>query len=479
MDLNLGTTISFCAAATSSSIGVLGVYLSRRAASRHFRYAATAGFAGAFYCVTNAVLAGRVSPVVTVWAGRFGMLAMCVHAAAWLAFLAAWDRRQWSRRERTLIVVNLFAGLVALIPGAVAYDTFTERTVASLGITYRDPDVGPLGVPIVLLCYAVHVVAAVIARRMTASNPRARAVSIGLGVFCVIIPIDLLSGVHVLDLPYLADPALAFVLLCIGAVVVLDAAESAEKTAQLERARLALAERENLAALGQLAAVVAHEVRNPVGIIFAALATLQKESRSAEDTSLLGIVGEEANRLKHLVARLLEAVRPFELQYSRNAPRTLIETAVSQALSGAGAPTGQVELVSSFGAEDVECDDVMLVQAISNLVQNALEASGRRSPVQVRAAVDVTSPAPMLRVEIADDGEGVPPEVRSRLFTPFFTTRATGTGLGLALVKRIAAAHGGTVDYTPSDVGGACFVLCVPVRSSDATPRYLVGNDLR
>lgn len=116
----------------------------------------------------------------------------------------------------------------------------------------------------------------------------------------------------------------------------------------------------------------------------------------------------------------------------------------------------------SAPADEVECDDVLLGQAISNLVQNALVADGRTSPVRVQASVDRSTRPAMLRIEVADDGNGVPADVRPRLFTPFFTTRATR----LALVKRIAGAHGETVDYEPPATRGASFVLRVPLQSS-------------
>lgn len=478
MHLNLATTISFCATAMCASLGALGAYLSRGAASRHFRYAAAAGFAAALYCATNAVIAGEMSVRVSVWLGRIGALAVCAHGAAWLAFLATWEKRPLTRLMRALIAVNLLAGFAALVPGVMTLETASLRTIDGLGITYTDADAGLLSLPIIGLSYAAHVVAAVVAVRMARRNPRRRAVAVGFVVFCIVIPLDALSYEHILALPYLADPALAFVFLSIGSVVVLDARESAEKSAQLDQARVALAETDNLAALGQLSAVVAHEVRNPVAIIFGALANLQRAERNEEDAKLLGIVGEEAERLKQLVARLLDAVRPFDLQYTHQTARHVIEAAVSQVTTGTHVATTQVEL-ASVPAEVVECDEVLLIQAISNLVQNALAATGRRSPVRVRASVEEASFPAMLRVEVTDDGEGVPPEARARLFTPFFTTRATGTGLGLALVRRIAGAHGGTVDYAPPDGGGASFVLRVPLHASDAIPRRLIGNVVR
>ena len=289
--------------------------------------------------------------------------------------------------------------------------------------------------------------------------------ALALGLICIASMFDSLTSLHVMDLPYVTDPALTLAILSIGLVVVADASESATKSAELEleRARVVLAERENLAAVGQLAAVVAHEVRNPVTIIFSAFATLRRTARDDEEGKLLGILGEEAERPKQLVSRLLDAVRPFELQYSRRPAAELLNGAIAQVTAGAGFPAAQVELVSA-PADEVECDDVLLGQAISNLVQNALVADGRTSPVRVQASVDRSTRPAMLRIEVADDGNGVPADVRPRLFTPFFTTRATGTGL--ALVKRIAGAHGGTVDYEPPPTRGASFVLRVPLQSS-------------
>lgn len=474
LELNLATTVSFCAAATSTSFAVLAAYLGRVAPTRHFRHASVAAFAGAFYCLTDAVIAGRSGREPTLFAGHVGGFAMSVHSAAWLAFLAAWARRRRSRTEQALYVANIVAALLCLAPGLVVAPEIRERTVRSLGIIYRDPSFGWLGVACVIVAYAAHVVAALAAFRMRAQTPRALAVAGGLASFCVVVPIDLLSALHVLNLPYFADLAIACSVFSIGAVVVVDAADSADKSMQLEDARLALAERDNLAALGQLAAVVAHEVRNPVTIIFSALATLRKSARSEQDGSLLSIVDEEARRLQQLVTRLLDVVRPFELQYTVVGVDRLLALAIAQGTSGTSAGV-QLEVTEEV---DVECDELLFVQAVSNLVQNAVLASGRRSPVRVRARVeDERSPA-MLRIEVTDDGDGVRPEARARLFTPFFTTRATGTGLGLALVKRIAGAHGGTVEHEIPQGGGACFVFRVPLQASEARPRRLIGNEL-
>jgi signal transduction histidine kinase len=478
LEFNLATTLSFSAAATCLSLAVLGAYLGRGAASRHFLHAATAGVAAAAYCLSDAVLAARLSIPVTVWVARVSMIAVAVHGSAWLAFLAAWDRRRPSRVEKALIVASAFVAALCLVPELAVKSSVTERVSVALGVTYRDPEPGPLASPLILVVYIQQLVATAAALRMSRSNPKALVVALGLGLICVASMFDGLTSLRITDLPYMSDPALALALLSIGSVVVADAAESAKKSAELERARVVLAERENLAAVGQLAAVVAHEVRNPVAIIFSALASLQRGERNEEDGKLLGIVGEEADRLKQLVTRLLDAVRPFELQYTRQAAARVVRSAVTQVTAGTGVAPTEVELVSA-PSDEVECDEILLGQAISNLVQNALIAEGRASPVRVTVSVE-QEPQTMLRVEVADDGNGVSVEARPRLFTPFFTTRATGTGLGLALVKRIAGAHGGTVDFAPPPLGrGATFVLRVPMRARNATPRHLLGADVQ
>ena len=476
MQLNLATTISFSAAASCLSLTVLGAYLGRGRASRHFLYAALAGLAAALYCVSDAVLAGRMSTGVTVWVGRASMVAVAVHGSAWLAFLAAWERRRLTRFERVLIVASAVVAGLALVPELAVRSTVTERVSEALGVTYRDPDAGVLASPIIAVIYAQQVAATVAALRMSRRNPRALVVGLALGLICVSSLFDGLTALKITDLPYMSDPALALAILSIGSVVVADASESAKNSAELDRTRIVLAERENLAAVGQLAAVVAHEVRNPVAIIISALATLRHTPRSDDDAKLLGIVGEEADRLKQLVSRLLDAVRPFELQYSRRPVSQLVKSAISQVISSAGVAPAEIELASA-PSDEVECDEVLLGQAIANLVQNALTAEGRASPVRVEASIEQTSPR-MLRVEVADDGNGVSSEAQPRLFTPFFTTRPTGTGLGLALVRRIAGAHGGSVEYEAPASRGASFVLRVPVRASDATPRRLLGTEI-
>ncbi len=469
MHLNVATTVSMVSAATCLSVAVLALRLARGPGSRHFRFASLAAMADALYCVTDAVLAGGVDAGITLWAGRLSIVAVCAHGAAWLAFLAEHAGRRLSRVERAAVAASGVGAVLAIIPGVAVGHGVTQRSFPLLGVTYRDPEVGPLGSPIVAVAYLEQLLTIRLALLASRRNPRARGVVVALVLLGVAGLVDWLSALHVVDMPSLTDLALAGVPLAIASAVAADAADNArkliEKSAELDAAREALVERERLAALGELAAIVAHEVRNPVTVVYGALAVLRHKKREPEDTELFAIIEHEANRLRRLVAQLLEVVRPFELRYALRPITEVVRDAVALATGGAAEADIEIELATP-SPESVECDDVLLGQALSNLVANALEAPGRRSPVRVRARLETAgAAAPTVRLEIIDDGDGVSAEHLPRLFSPFFTTRATGTGLGLAVAKRIAEAHGGSIDHVAPAGGGACFVLRVPQRA--------------
>lgn len=231
---------------------------------------------------------------------------------------------------------------------------------------------------------------------------------------------------------------------------------------QLEATQADLVKQERLAALGELAAVVAHEVRNPLAVIFNALATLRRSGPVDQRADvLLEVIHEEADRLNRMVGALLEIARPIEATLAPTAVLELVRSAIDAA-RGHSQPEADVRLVIPASLPTARLDEQKVHQALVNLVTNAVQSPGRKEPVQVRVAVEA-SPAPTLRVEVVDDGDGVPEAARARLFTPFFTTRARGTGLGLVVVRRVAEAHGGRVRFEPTPGGGATFVLSLPL----------------
>jgi signal transduction histidine kinase len=235
---------------------------------------------------------------------------------------------------------------------------------------------------------------------------------------------------------------------------------------QLAQAQAERVRNERLAALGELAAVMAHELRNPLGVVFNSVASLKKLLRPTGDAaSLLGMVGEEAERLNRIVGELLEFARPGQAVLRPHRLSDIINGALAAALKAqrGDSHSVRVELQVDDALPPVLADAEMLRQALINLLTNAMQAMARGGRVVVRAALERGDGRPFARVEITDSGPGVPAELSDRIFQPFFTTKAAGTGLGLAIVKRIADAHQGEVTFAPAPGGGATFTLRLPL----------------
>lgn len=141
-----------------------------------------------------------------------------------------------------------------------------------------------------------------------------------------------------------------------------------------------------------------------------------------------------------------------------NAPR--VNDSLDALRYGSGSSAIDVEVTVDDAVPALRCDVRLLRQAIVNLVSNALQAPGRKGPVRVAA---VMGNGGWVRLAVCDDGAGVPEDIADRIFRPFFTTRATGTGLGLAVVQRIVRAHGGALSHHATPGGGATIEVDLPV----------------
>ncbi|ATB44853.1 ATP-binding protein [Corallococcus macrosporus] len=230
---------------------------------------------------------------------------------------------------------------------------------------------------------------------------------------------------------------------------------------ELARTQAQLVRRERLAALGELSAVVAHEVRNPLGAIFNSVASLRRiVGPDSAAVPLLDIVGEESDRLNRIVADLLTFARPPAPPPYAVPLSPLVEDAVRGALAEA---PGQVRVEMDL-AEDVPSvtvDERMMRQAFLNLAINAVQAMPQGG--MLRASVRRATGTPEVEVQFADSGPGISPDVRARIFEPFFTTKAKGTGLGLAVVKRIIESHQGRVALESQPGQGTTFRLYLPL----------------
>jgi PAS domain S-box-containing protein len=229
---------------------------------------------------------------------------------------------------------------------------------------------------------------------------------------------------------------------------------------ELKHAQQQLVEHERLAALGVLSAVVAHEVRNPLGAIFNAVATLRRfvEPAGAAHT-LVAILEEEANRLNRLVDDLLDFARPASPDPQPVPLGRLLQEAVRTATSGQSRV--RVEWSLAPDVPPVPVDERMMRQAFLNLALNAVQAMPQGGILHVAARRCPDNPGAI--VEFTDTGPGIPPELRERLFQPFFTTKATGTGLGLAIVQRTLDAHSGRITIESPPGGGTTFRLLLPL----------------
>ena len=221
-----------------------------------------------------------------------------------------------------------------------------------------------------------------------------------------------------------------------------------------------------LEALGELSAVIAHEVRNPLGVIFNSLGSLRRltAATGGDARMLVDIVGEEADRLNRIVGDLLDFARHSPPQLAPDRLEQVVEEAVSVALAQ---PPPGIEVVRRLGAPlpEVALDGGQVRQAVLNLVVNAAQAMPRGGRLTVRTLLDGATAV----VEVEDTGPGIPAEIQARIFEPFFTTKATGTGLGLPVVRRIVEGHGGELRLRTGP-GGTCFSMRLPVAATPATP---------
>jgi len=234
---------------------------------------------------------------------------------------------------------------------------------------------------------------------------------------------------------------------------------------QLERAQAEARRSERLAALGQLSAGLAHEIRNPLGVIKGSAEMLNQKLGTADPLSaeLAGYISTEVNRLSALVSRFLDFARPLHVETRPQSITAILDRALkSVAEPWTGGPV-EVRRKYADGLPLALLDEALSEQVFVNLAQNAYEAMGSNGGrLTVEASRTESKGRRGIEVRIADTGPGIPPALREQIFNPFFTTKDTGVGLGLSIVSKIMDEHQGSirVDETPGQ--GTCFVLYFP-----------------
>ncbi len=234
------------------------------------------------------------------------------------------------------------------------------------------------------------------------------------------------------------------------------------RTRELKSAQEELIKKERLAAMGQMASVVSHEIRNPLAVInnsiyFIKTKTNATPSPDPKVVKHISIIESEIRQANGIIDEILSFARSREL----NPKETVLHAYLEDLLMSYPFPN-HIELEKHFCSQNphVNIDQDEMNQVIRNLIKNAIEVMPEKGKIIIRTEL---MPDSTVRIDVEDTGPGIPKEVLEKLFTPFYTTKARGTGLGLAVVKKVIERHKGKVEITSVVGQGTCFKLYIPV----------------
>ena len=231
-----------------------------------------------------------------------------------------------------------------------------------------------------------------------------------------------------------------------------------------ERERL----RDRLAAVGEMAAVIAHEVKNPLAGIEVMAGLLRRKIPDAPDAQVvLTDIISEAKMANAIVQEVLDFVRPIRLQVEHTSIANAVHGAIQLADSKGKRGNVEVSVAIPDGLPHINADEHQITQVFTNLLMNAYEAMGGKGRVIVSAEMmrleDGGDGREAVLIEVADNGPGIPQDEADKVFDPFFTTKAQGSGLGLAIVRKIVDAHDGRIDLRTTPGQGTTIRVTLPV----------------
>lgn len=234
---------------------------------------------------------------------------------------------------------------------------------------------------------------------------------------------------------------------------------------ELSEAQAEVRRSERLAALGQLSAGLAHEIRNPLGVISASAELLDKhvsaENEVAREVS--GFIRSEVSRTNLLVSRFLDFARPSPLQREKNSLNKVVAQAVNQFQESVKDKQPRVEVRKTLSElPDFSFDAPLIESSVFNLLLNGYEAMPSGGALRVNTLRNGT----MAEIEVSDTGIGIPAEQLENVFNPFFTTKPRGVGLGLAMVSKFIDSHGGKITVTSRAGEGSTFRIFLPMEAA-------------
>jgi len=244
-------------------------------------------------------------------------------------------------------------------------------------------------------------------------------------------------------------------------------AEQAAITVENSKLFARMRERDRLAVLGQMAAGLAHEIRNPLGAIKGAAQYLDPAVTGPEASEFLRIIIDEADRLNKVVDQFLDYARPFKAPLQPTDLNKVVEQAAAAFLAARGDAL-KVKLELASPSPQVLANAQQLAQVLHNLFSNAADAMNGQGLIEVSTRIRSPtsfreSPTGMAELLVTDTGCGIPPEALDKVFVPFYTTKEKGTGLGLAISQKIIENHGGGIFIRSTPGKGTTFVISIPL----------------
>jgi signal transduction histidine kinase len=213
--------------------------------------------------------------------------------------------------------------------------------------------------------------------------------------------------------------------------------------------------------LGEMAAGISHEIRNPLGIIRSSAELLKKKAAKVDPTNTIpDIIVEESSRLNGIITNFINYAKPL----SQNFAPCRVEEVIEKNITFLGPQINQqgyvIEKKYQNSLPEIMADSTMLYQSFLNVLINAMQAMPNGGSV----LVEISSNDHLLTVHFDDEGKGIPPENLEKIWDPFFTTKDMGTGLGLGIVKNIIESHGGSIQVVNRPVRGARVTIELPVK---------------
>lgn len=244
-------------------------------------------------------------------------------------------------------------------------------------------------------------------------------------------------------------------------------AEVAKRTEELRATHAKLLERERLAAIGEFAATIVHEIRNPLTTVMMGLDHFKRVGLSQSSQERLSLALGEANRLERLLRELLLYAKPHQLQLTELNINEFIQEILNTIPSMPEARRRRIKFSPTPTVVKVRADKDKLKQVFINIVRNACEAVAEADTITWTVHNDIASE--QVRILIHNGGDPIPVDILPRLTEPFYTTKSSGTGLGLAIVKRIVEVHGGKLSIRSTTKDGTTVSVQLP--SSEKSPQ--------